>query len=434
MSFRNKGLVLAMEEEAIIAAPEGEMDPALPAEVEAGAAEVTEQVGEVEDLNTAIEEAEADAETLGDIQETLAETVESGEGVDETTAEVAEIAVEAICARLGIRNAQKVVPSLESFGSKSSRVTATRVAVESIGDKIKQIWSAIMAAIKTVWEKVKSFVAGLLKNRGMLEKHLEGLKKRVETLDGNLKPKEKEVSGGAGKAFGIGGKADLKTAETVLENARKLMGVASVAVQQASRTAGQVLNFEKDPSGATKAKGELVGAVSEAVKKLGEVSSKDGVSQYGQLVGGKTIVVNAQANAEKQTLDIQIGELSKEQPKTAAALSRDEMKSLVGEALDLVKALKEYDKVEKDLAKISAECAKVVDAVLKGAANRMEDKEAAEAVRKGAADVRELNSMIGKFGASIPSVIFMSAKAAGDYVSASLANHGAEKKEEAKKE
>ena len=157
MSFRSKGLVLAMEDDAPVVQVEINAENEVPAEVEADAAELSEQAGEVEDLVTAVEEAEQDAATLDRMAGVMEESADKGEGLDETAAEIAEVAVEAICGRLGIRTYGRAMPALESFGSRGSRVSATRISVEGIKEWITTTWEAIKKAFKDMWAKVKAF-------------------------------------------------------------------------------------------------------------------------------------------------------------------------------------------------------------------------------------------------------------------------------------
>lgn len=157
MSFRSKGLVLAMEDDAPVVQVEINAENEVPAEVEADAAELADQAGEVEDLVTAVEEAEQDAATLDRMAGVMEESADKGEGLDETAAEIAEVAVEAICGRLGIRTYGRAMPALESFGSRNSRVSATRISVEGIKEWITTTWEAIKKAFKDMWAKVKAF-------------------------------------------------------------------------------------------------------------------------------------------------------------------------------------------------------------------------------------------------------------------------------------
>ena len=154
-----RGLFAVMEDElaATLAAPDDEQvervqeleEQVAQAEVAEGQAEVTKMADIADEAVTAIEE-------LADVAEVMGDSVEGdGEGLTEDAAEIAEVAVEAICARLGYKPAKKLMPSMEAFGSTSSRVEATKYALEGISDTMKKIWEAIKGFFNRIWEAIK---------------------------------------------------------------------------------------------------------------------------------------------------------------------------------------------------------------------------------------------------------------------------------------
>ena len=119
------------------------------AEVAEGQAEVTEMADIADEAVTAIEE-------LADVAEVMSDSIEGGgDGLTEDAAEIAEVAVEAICARLGYKPTKKLMPSMEAFGSTSSRVEATKYALEGVSDTMKKIWEAIKGFFNRIWEAIK---------------------------------------------------------------------------------------------------------------------------------------------------------------------------------------------------------------------------------------------------------------------------------------
>lgn len=217
MSKYRNGLVFSMEEAELDATPV-EVVPAAELEVEQGAVETAQAADEVEDLTAAIEDAVEDAGTLGEIQEAMAGTVEEGEGMSEDAAEIAEVAVEAICARLGIRSKTSTIPALESFGSKNTRIAATRIAVENLGEKLKALWEAVKKAFATVWQKIKDFFAKFFSNAEKVKKLAKELKDQVASKK-DAKAKEAEIDvGSAAKAIQKDGKFDPSTVQAVLQN------------------------------------------------------------------------------------------------------------------------------------------------------------------------------------------------------------------------
>ncbi len=222
---RSRGLVWAMEEleeqEAVAVVEE----PMAVDSMETDMLEVSEQAAEIDDTNTAIEEAVEDVDTLEDIASVMDESTENG-GMDQVSARVAEVAVESIYARLGVRKS-KSLPAMESFGSKGTRLTATKIAVEGIQDGIKYVWEKIKAAAEKVWGWIKSFLGMIANTAGKLKDRAAALAAKAKGLVGK-KPEEAKVDlGSVGSKAAVDGKADfthlivgLKNATVLAENAQ----------------------------------------------------------------------------------------------------------------------------------------------------------------------------------------------------------------------
>lgn len=130
-------------------------------EAQVAQAEVTEAEGEVEELVEAVEEAVDAVEEVEEIAEVAEGSVEAGDGLTEEAAEIAEVAVESICNRLGYKPAKRIIPAMESFGATSSRLDATKYALEGFKETITKIWEGIKAffarigdALKALWNKL----------------------------------------------------------------------------------------------------------------------------------------------------------------------------------------------------------------------------------------------------------------------------------------
>ncbi len=130
-------------------------------EAQVAQAEVTEADSEVEELVEAVEEAVDGVEEIEEIAEVAEGSVEAGDGLTEEAAEIAEVAVESICNRLGYKPAKRIIPAMESFGATSSRLDATKYALEGFKDTVAKIWEGIKAffarigdALKALWNKL----------------------------------------------------------------------------------------------------------------------------------------------------------------------------------------------------------------------------------------------------------------------------------------
>lgn len=194
MSKFLKGLVAAMEsetegeEQAII-----EVAPEAADTLETDMLETNEHLDEAEEIQEAIEDAEEGAEQLEAISDVMEEAGEKEGGVSEDAAKIAEIAVESIYARLGVKK-RAVMPAMESFATKTTRLNATKVAVEEFREQAKIIWGKIVAAIKMVWDKISDFFAKLFDANVKLKTRAESMRASALKLTGEAKEKEIEVS------------------------------------------------------------------------------------------------------------------------------------------------------------------------------------------------------------------------------------------------
>ncbi len=172
--IQSRGLIAALEEEQVVeaavaeqavengdavAAPVDPVDQLDNAEsLETELLEVQDTVEEGESQEAQVEEAVEVQEALGEYQEALESIAQQG-GLDRNGAMILQIGLEQLCARVGIDASRSAVPmpSMESFGGASQRVRATQLAMESVTDKMKQVWAAIVAAIKRAGEWLKGF-------------------------------------------------------------------------------------------------------------------------------------------------------------------------------------------------------------------------------------------------------------------------------------
>lgn len=180
-----RGLVAAMESEAVAAAaatgqttdPAAATQPTIVdhsdtvetglmdiADSEAAAAQVDEQTDEAVEVATALES----------IAVCLKSAAGNG-GMSRDGAQAVNIAVAHMCKRVGIDPVTRRLPALESYGSVSSRVTATTLAMESVADTAKKIWRAILDALKKSMD-------WLVERWQLFYGTAEKLKKRAEAL------------------------------------------------------------------------------------------------------------------------------------------------------------------------------------------------------------------------------------------------------------
>jgi hypothetical protein len=184
--------------------------------------ETSDADDEVEDTQEVIDDASDDTERLEDIKDVLEEAADSGEGIDATAAKVVEVAVESIYARLGFSESN-IMGSMESFSNSRTRVTATRMAAEAIGDKINKAWEAVKKFLKNLWEKIKELYHSYLTATGRARKAAKALSEKI-SRSAKGKKEDSFTDKSLGKAFcGADKKVTTASVSAQLEDTKKVL-------------------------------------------------------------------------------------------------------------------------------------------------------------------------------------------------------------------
>lgn len=144
---------------------------------------------------TAVDDAVAAVEELTDVALVMADATDKEEGIPEDAAKIAEVAVESICARLGYTHTSVIVPSMESFSFKGSKLDATKYALEAIGEVVTKVWEAVKVFFKKVWESIKALFHRLFDTTIKNEERIANITKLISNAKiKNLVPnKEKQL-------------------------------------------------------------------------------------------------------------------------------------------------------------------------------------------------------------------------------------------------
>ena len=394
------------------------------AEVEVGSSELNDDASEVEDYSEGIDTSIDAAGELDEVHDQLAESVENGEGASEETAKMTEIAVEAICAKVGIYfDKGRVVPAMESFGSANSRLHATKLAMEGIKEQVVRIWKAVKEAFVKVWEIAKGFYKTLVDNRSRLEKYLVGLKENAKKADGA--PKSEKITAGA-KAFAIGSSTSgedygAKNVISILEDTIKLCDVANRASQDLMKFTKDVIDGKADASA------EAIMDRFKEIKGVGQ--SAAGIDDYTTYAYGRFIhsaYFEPSDQNKKGYVVIKMSTLPKVFiGKEITAPTKDEIGKVLDLALSNLKKLVDFDKASKTLEQANKAAVSFTDRMIGLQKN---DNNTSSTDKENDVKSRQLlksvNTMIATLGTSIPSVIYNGSKAAADYAAAGIANLG----------
>lgn len=451
MSFGKRfGIVAAMEEleEGTPVEQEEQIgDDADSAETDL--IEATEISADIDAGNDNIDQAAEDVESLDAIADTMEASEENG-GMDETAAAIAEVAVEGLYARLGITR-KKAMPAMESFGSTSTRVKATKIAVEGIRDMAKKAWEAILKFFQQVQAWVVEFFKKIFDAKTKLRARADKLGAVAAKLEGEAKEAKFEA-GSLAKALVTGtevnpdsiakalvalGKdvasAGELTKESLAFTSNFTPIVAAISTEEAFNTAvGKLTAFKNDSFKEKAGSGkwysrkppegfaeylltdsevkEIGNTVLVAVAPVTPATGKEALAQM------KNIKVRLETKSDGKVPT----EVKTATPQQIAAICK-----AVGEAVD---SLDQFESFTKEAEKASKE---LIDTVKRAAGMTKEDKDAAARAKMiQSALVGAVRLMSG-----VPSLTskytITTAKAALDYSEKSAKQYGGKVEKEA---
>lgn len=244
----SRGIVAAMESEAQNA--ELAIDEAGSESMEADLVETVDMAADIDSGTNEVEQTIKDADQLERHVEVLTDAEGEGGAAPEVI-EATEIAVEGICARLGIYGGTGI-PALESFSTRTGRQRNTRIAIESITDKLKQIWNAVVGAFTKLVNYVKDFFNKLFDaNKKMLGRVI-ALRAKAKKVKGT--PKEKISGSGITNVIdekNIGSLQTVKIGESVSAATAVLFGAGNfvAGVESQSNFDGVKVDFLSKLSG-----------------------------------------------------------------------------------------------------------------------------------------------------------------------------------------
>lgn len=213
---RRIGLVMAMEEEMQQVEEQVELlaDTDVEGSAETAMLEASDMESEVDDQMDDIDMVADSSDELSKLADVMEKTTENG-GMDEQTAEVIEVAVEGIYSRMGVKRFAKM-PALESFGEKTSRLQATRIAVEGVKEFVANAWKKIIEAISSASEFIMDFLKKIFVVNERMVARAQAYKGKLPTIKGKEKSSETVASGSFGKALAMSSEASDFGAELVV--------------------------------------------------------------------------------------------------------------------------------------------------------------------------------------------------------------------------
>ncbi len=256
---------LATTEEAAAAAPVApvaapEVLPELPVveePSEAGEelAEVAEAAQEVAEGESAVEQVEEAATALESLIDLLKGDAE--DGLTPQAARLAQFSAESILATVGLKAEDAGLPSLESFNTHSTRVKATVLSTEALGEKLKQLWAAIVEMLRKIKDGIVTFIKKLVSAQFRVSERANKLAAAAAKTSGSAKEAELDLGSLAGRVA-IGDKIDqpltkgVEIAAAVLEDMLKYGEAETAYLTEFYNEIAQAVTSGKAVEGAPK--------------------------------------------------------------------------------------------------------------------------------------------------------------------------------------
>jgi hypothetical protein len=451
---RNIGLVAAFEEEQALAEVEavqveGVIEDGDNLETHVG--DMVEAEGSVDAELQNIDDGVQASDELEAHQDIMEGSLENG-GMDETAAQVVEVAIESIRNRLGMSR-KMTMPALESFGAKSNRVQATRLAMEELPKFLKTIWDAIKNAFKKVSDWIKSFWIKLTDGVKALGQRAEKLKAAVEAL-GKKKITDKEVSA---SSFGSHIATTKGATPEIISNAFKkllacVQGSKALAAESKAMMVGftDLTGFVDSEDNFDKAKvtiSKTAAFVKKATVNNSESGAEEAVSEelsggvvFAQTFGKGSAGINTFELISRLKLQVMPAPGKVTPVEKMATLSTDQMKDLINTTLDIVKAIEATKPVAEEIVGLRNKFDAAIEKVSTSAKSLVDNAKDAGTVGKalvGNKDagvkareiaIRKALININKYSNSIVTVIngrgVTTGKRVLDYVGASISAYG----------
>ena len=246
--------------------------------------------GEVAAIDDSVEEAADTAETLEAVHDEMGKSLEEG-GMSEPEARALEVAVEHLCARVGFPKSRKTFPAMEGFANKTSRIQATKIAMEEVAERAKKLWDTIIAALKRAWEWVKNFFKSLLDATIGLKARAEKLEKVAAATKGGHGPTGKKINSSGFALLTVDGK--LQEHEALVSAYAKHTSDAFITADRAGLVAKLKPHIEKSMDAiAAKDEDALVTIAEDMLELTGPTLGTPGTAPQGVSVpeGGQAYV------------------------------------------------------------------------------------------------------------------------------------------------
>ena len=198
--------------------------------VAAAVAEVTEEEAGIAEDERAMDGLVEDEETLSEVQEVVEDDAPKMEhtGLTPVGARLAKIVLARV---VGKRHANKTLPKMEHFNSRSDARDATSFVQEGVVDALKSFWEALKAQFKKMWAKVKTWYIKTFSAAKSIHDRAKTIRDRAESSSATIDKRSFQF--GQVKQLSIQGRLkDVSAFEAALNRLVDLVEVSNDAPTQ----------------------------------------------------------------------------------------------------------------------------------------------------------------------------------------------------------
>ena len=379
--------------------------------------EVGDDLGEITEVAEAVNTGADAGEQLGEVEALVEDAVENGDGLSPVAAEAVRISVEAICARIGAN--PRAVYSLyatENFQSASSRKANSRIALEGVGEFLKNLYEKIKAALKNMWTKIKEFWNKHISTLGRVKKALEAMKTKVTSSSGKIKGSSQMEEAPSSLVNAFAGKGAINT--TAIDKFIKAH-VAMVAL--AADTSEKISDLNKVATAKVNS--------FDVVTALNKLEPFTLGSSAEPLIGGVWIDydVEKETDTDKVTVTVTRETIDEKETKRSLIIAdKGDVKAVLDSTLkiinDTIKSKDLSDKAEDASNKYFQALGKAIDKFEKDFSN-LDIKSRVETRRRQLSQIYALNSKLGVVPVEMMLQNIRLAKAVMGYASVCLKNY-----------
>lgn len=183
-----------------------------------------DDIEQIKDLSTAIEEAIHGVNTLVDIRNVMHSSL-AQEGINQVAAELSMISIEDICNKLGFKTSYQPIPAVECFDRDN--IVATRLAVEGLSDTISKIWNSIKTGFSNMVNKIIDFIDELSNNTKSLQTKLTTIEHELDKLSSKGSKRSDTINNKIlATAFNYNSKSSYYTGSRILHNTKVTVDAA----------------------------------------------------------------------------------------------------------------------------------------------------------------------------------------------------------------